>query len=420
MKNIITVLIALLYLINADNTVPFFPNCYKDDNIQHSLDIGIAVDFGTYTQITQNVKTEDKRKVLEQEIENKISIAKVVYKKQFNIILKVSDIQIGDDKSPLPLSRSNYLGTCTSAVGAFEEMNKWNLDNFDKTGYWMLFSNCFTGITGVSYTGSICGSSNSGVSAFDWLDFAHELGHGIGAGHTFGDGGIMDYGDGKYNGTVQFYPGLKDTICPFLDYVSTRCPKYFKKMTTEQLCGDGILSGNEQCECLNFSKKCGSCINCQTTQKCSSSNFIVRNPYQDSIVSVNSNELSDKKCCINGVVSGPKTLCTNNIDVCSDYGRCQKVCSKGFGINTKVCGFDSSGCMQGCVFTNKCRFDLTIGNDLISTVPDNTSCIIGNTKGQCLSGKCIIKPVACNKITIKNKCILNKCKWCSRKCKTKC
>ena len=44
-----------------------------------------------------------------------------------------------------------------------------------------------------------------------WTVNAHEAGHIFGAEHSFENGqgttgGIMDYGDGKYNGVYQFNP----------------------------------------------------------------------------------------------------------------------------------------------------------------------------------------------------------------------
>lgn len=422
MKSILLVLSLLFNVLASNDTiVPFFPGCYKDDDVQHSLDIGIIIDFGTYTQVVNSGK------LINDEIEYVISTAKVVYKQQFNIVLKINKIIIGDENSPLPLSRSNYLNTCTNAIGAFNEIGMWNKYQ-NQTGYWMLLSNCFSRITGVSYVGSVCGDSNGGVSRFDWLDFAHELGHGIGSSHTFRNGGIMDYTNGKYNGIVQYYPGSKDQICPFLNHLSVSCPKYFKKMAGTQECGDGILSGTETCECLDGSKKCGTkksgCINCQTIQKCSSVDFIMRN--KDSVVvSVNKNELADPKCCINGSYFA-KTLCSNNIDVCTKYGRCSKVCSKALGPRSKVCGFEEGGCMQGCIYNDNCRYDLSQPGvsgtvKFISTVDDNTQCILDNKPGTCLSGKCIldpivVDPVVCKNIKNKKNCIFNKCKWYSRKC----
>jgi len=60
-----------------------------------------------------------------------------------------------------------------------------------------------------------------------WLNFAHELGHLLGAGHSFENGqstgGIMDYGDGTLNGAHQFHTFRREEICNFLDSIVNQC-----------------------------------------------------------------------------------------------------------------------------------------------------------------------------------------------------
>lgn len=387
--------------------VPFVPNCYTDDIIPRQLDIGVVVDYG----ISEGKSLSE----IKNAVDDVMSVGKIMYKQQLNIVLNVAKLVIGNEKSPLPLSRSNRLGTCTSATAAFEELNLWNQNNYGNVSYWILFSTCFSGITGVSYTGSICGNSNAGVASFDWYNFAHELGHGIGATHTFGSGGIMDYGSGKYNSVVQFNPIQRTEICSFLNYVEARCPKYFRKMSKSEECGDGIVSGTETCECLDRSKKCGACVNCSTKQLCSSKTFVVKR-LNDTDVAVTKKALSDSKCCVNGVQAPAMTLCSNGYDVCSEFGTCTKACSNAFGISTKVCGFQQGGCMQGCMFGNKCRYDITVSDSLTSIVKNGTTCSMNGRNGKCESGTCKLNPIVCKNVKLKKNCLKFKCKWKNRKC----
>jgi len=61
--------------------------------------------------------------------------------------------------------------------------------------------------------------SNPTSAESNWQTFAHELGHQLGAGHSFEEGtgntgGIMDYGDGKLNGIYQFHTKYrKEQMC---------------------------------------------------------------------------------------------------------------------------------------------------------------------------------------------------------------
>jgi len=91
---------------------------------------------------------------------------------------------------------------------------------------------------GKAYIRGLCRSPNgAGVtkshSSSPWRIFAHELGHNLGAEHTFQNGvgrtgGIMDYGNFRVDGTIQFNTRYsKGEICSFLNSVVSRCSGNF-------------------------------------------------------------------------------------------------------------------------------------------------------------------------------------------------
>ncbi len=363
--------------------VPFFPGCYPNDDAVHVMNVTVVLDKSLASATLSDV-------------ERVVSVARVVFLSQLNVRIRIQTVERLDWE-------------CDNAVGDFYALNEWNGENkWRDTAYRMMLSKCFSGITGVAYVGSVCSSQNAGVAFWDWLDFAHEMGHALGALHTFGRGGIMDYSNGVYDGSIQMYPGLRADVCPYLAYAVPRCTKHVGVQATG--CGDGVLGEHEECECVEVGKtKCGSCVDCKTKAKCSSE-FAVRRdsgpPYAA--------EASNPTCCPNETpVNKPKTKCSG-VDVCSGAA-CVQVCSRGFGKSTEPCGFDEMGCKQGCAFNKKCRWDLTMfDGSHLSHVPNGTRCVGG---GVCLGGECS-KP-ACSTFKKRGKCPPTYCKWTNRKCALK-
>ena len=396
----IKILVLLLYSIGVNSSpntgiIKFFPGCYPNDTITHTFKMDIAIDYGLYQSITNGMigaSTGQKKTEVTAQVQTMFAVGKLFFLEQLNVLLEINNIFIGNNTSPLPLSRSTYNGTCTSALGAFTETNNWNAEyNLNNAGFTTLISNCFSGVDGVSYEGSICSSSNSAnVASFSYLVFFHELGHAFGALHTFENGigttgGIMDYGNGIYNGVIQFHPLNKITICPFLTTVIESNCKYFQPIKMNSTCGDGILEKEEQCECLNMSKKCDKCVNCKTSVECSSSNFVIRYKNTPDTVVADSSLLSDPLCCVNNVLKS-KTLCGNKLNVCGVNGICTPICTQYLEWNNPNCGFNTNGCMLNGV----CRWDLIFVDDfgnknLISNLPNGTKC---SSIGTCSNGIC--------------------------------
>ena len=115
---------------------------------------------------------------------------------------------------------ANYGVHCTTTIDdMLTALTNWRTASKAKNqAIWHQFTNCYPspGMVGLAYVGALCSSYGTGVSSWTathWLVAAHELGHNMGAQHTFQNGqgttgGIMDYGDGDYpigSGVYQFY-----------------------------------------------------------------------------------------------------------------------------------------------------------------------------------------------------------------------
>jgi hypothetical protein len=382
----------ITYLNKLTGVYEFFPHCYRDDNVLNSFKLSFALDYGVFLKLGSTKAVID-------ELENQVALMRLVYMQQLNIRLDILNVFIGKSTSQVPLNR--YGDTCKQVLGVQSEFYQW-VNNYNQpSSLWMLLSYCFQGITGISYIGSICSSNSNNIANFDWLTMAHELGHAFGAYHTFQNGvgttgGIMDYGDGKYNGVYQFHPANKVEICPFVDYLKNTPGYETCVQVVSSTCGDGILSKHEECECTASTYnvpvvKCGKrnkpmCIGCKLTKpvECSAADFIIG--YNDSLefVSINNaGAISGTECCVKNKLKGPKTLCNHGMNVCANHGACIEFCTKYFGQGTPNCGFDASGCNLGCFTEGIC-----INQKLYTNLPDGTSCFLNGIVGKCVSGKC--------------------------------
>jgi len=162
--------------------------------------------------------------------ENMMSLTNLVYESQLSVHLSIGTFLMPSewgggmnmDVRPCPTDISGRLDTFRKY--AYSTLHP----KYAGHGTWAQLTDCFrpvAGLTtvGLAYVNVVCKSSYSQLvttqtGSSSWMIFAHELGHNFGAGHSFEDGqgttgGIMDYGDGKFQGVYQFHPYRKKEMC---------------------------------------------------------------------------------------------------------------------------------------------------------------------------------------------------------------
>ncbi|KJE89186.1 hypothetical protein CAOG_00706 [Capsaspora owczarzaki ATCC 30864] len=325
---------------DSRRTVSKWADCFTNSNTQLStLTQSVAVDYGLYLDwggSASAVKTK---------IAETMATTNVVYNTQVGVFLKLGlvvlksslDSTAWNQKPSTPGQR-----TCTNDINkVLTDFTSWRQTRpaSEPYGLWHLFTNCFppSGTVGLAYVGTLCSStSNTGVSSDSsqfWITHAHETGHNFGAQHTFGFGGIMDYGDGKYLGEYQFYTAQnKAEMCTEIQstLASTSVPSCWTPYSPT--CGNGVVEPSEECD---VSSSC--CKNCKLTS---------------------GSQCATGTCCSACKFSPPTTVCSvmdgvAATGVCVE-GTCYKSgCSKYS--NVKPCPAGGVSSTNPCLY--RCRFD---------------------------------------------------------------
>lgn len=162
-----------------------------------------------------------------------VSDSNVMYLGHMNIEWRIDTVLSGNNVPGFNFNEAPTTPgqkTCPSRMGASQRLNSfraWRTQNYPNTiGAFHLMTDCHppSGTIGIAYVGALCSVYGVGLTSWTgsttWETVAHELGHNFGSGHTFDvvntrgvNGGIMDYGDGVYEGEHQFHTVHKDEVC---------------------------------------------------------------------------------------------------------------------------------------------------------------------------------------------------------------
>lgn len=396
-----------------DGMYAFTPGCYPGDEARRRLTIGVALDSG----------------VSDNDAELALSNTKLLYLRQFNIILDVDDGIVSWDNPP----------PCTRDYSQrLSQFGEWSLSQTSK-GLWHLVTNCWPppGTVGIAGLGTLCvDGSNVGITSLSgtstWVIMAHEMGHTLGATHSFENGmghtgGVMDYGNIYYNGVIQFHPLKRDNICPLLT-ARAGCAHFTPEGSPGGECGNMLLEEGEECECLDSSPSCRGCNECKLSDsdaKCSTKEFVIR---RSGVVEAISKEmLSSSECCIDGKIMDGTRTCGYG-GACYN-GKCMRLCSR-YGLSS--CPVTEGGCRQPCGPECIDSLQTQISKVFISYLPDNAPC--ANGKGVCRDGLCSVSAsnsIPCPMVNIKQcpkqskiDCLYKspwryRCYYCNGKCRAR-
>lgn len=202
------------------------------------MKIGAAIDVTAWKKYGSRVK---------QYVAQIVQDASVIYSAQMHIELKLHSLKAYSSNSGAPSGWAS--SSCPEIGNQLESLTKDTRSRSFAAAY-HLFTGCGNGYgtVGLAWIGTVCNSGNyqTGVNQLverrgqtvpesSWLIFAHELGHNIGAGHSFEKGqgrtgGIMDYGDGKLTSEFQFNTKYRQKeVCKTLNSRVGNCKGMFAK-----------------------------------------------------------------------------------------------------------------------------------------------------------------------------------------------
>ncbi|KAF2762191.1 hypothetical protein EJ05DRAFT_200296 [Pseudovirgaria hyperparasitica] len=354
--------------------------------------VGVAYDCNYLAEFNSNTSA------VSDNIIDVMNSASDIYERTFNITLGLKSIT----SSPACSSSSGspaWNVPCSQNINIEQRLNlfsQWRGEQSDNNSHWTLLSTCATdSAVGLAWLGQACiqgSQANGGNSAetvaganvvyrtggggSEWQIIAHETGHTFGAVHdctsqTCSDGTTVNaqqccplqstsncdaqaqfiMNPSTSNGISAFSQCTIGNICSAFSRrsVSTSCFTNNRDVTlvTGQQCGNGIVEGDEQCDC-------GGADNCGNNACCDGATCRFRN----NAVCDDANE----PCCSSCQLASSSTVCRASTGECDPEERC-----------------------SGTAAT--CPTDVQ--------TPDGTSC---SNNLQCTSGQCTSRDMQCKTV----------------------
>ncbi|KAF1851957.1 ADAM 8 precursor [Cucurbitaria berberidis CBS 394.84] len=384
--------------------------------------VGVAVDC-TYIQSFNRDKNLTQQNVIRQ-----MNAASELFESTFNISLGLANLIVPEAECPTSQQQATpWNQGCSGNIKIQDRLNlfsQWRGQQNDQYSHWTLLSTCNTGsAVGLAWLGQACtsgsqgnnGKSNETVAganvvirtSTEWQVIAHETGHTYGAVHdctadqcansnivnsqqccplsagtcNAGAGFIMNPSTAE--GITRFSACSIGNVCSALlrNSVKSSCFTNNKDVTTitGQTCGNGIVEGDEQCDC-------GGDTGCANNKCCDPKTC----KFKNSAVCDDSNE----DCCRDCKFAPANTVCRKSVGECDPQETCTgsgPYCPKD---QTKE---DGAGCGNGmscasgqCTSRDmQCKTVMgsyTKGNDTYAC--DNSNCMLSCASPQFGSNVC--------------------------------
>jgi len=384
--------------------------------------VGVAADC-TYVQSFNRDRNQTQQNIIQQ-----INQASELFESTFNISLGLANVVVTEADCPTSQQSSTpWNQGCSSSITIQDRLNQfsqWRGQQSDTYSHWTLLSTCNTGsAVGLAWLGQACttGSQRNSGSAgetvaganvvirtsTEWQVIAHETGHTYGAVHdcdtaqcsnanlvsaqqccplsastcNAGEGFIMNPSTAR--GITRFSACSIGNICAALgrNSVKSGCLTNNRNIgtITGQTCGNGIVEGDEQCDC-------GGASGCGNNQCCDPGTCKFRN----NAVCDDSNE----DCCRNCQYASASTVCRPSVGECDPQETCNGTSPYCPEDKTKNDG-DSCGnglrCASGqCTSRDQqCKTVMgsyTQGNDTYAC--DNSNCMLSCASPEFGRGVC--------------------------------
>jgi hypothetical protein len=372
--------------------------------------VGVAADC-TYVQSFNRDKNQTQQNIIAQ-----INQASELFESTFNISLGLANVVVTEPDCPTSQQSSTpWNQACSSSITIQDRLNQfsqWRGQQSDSFSHWTLLSTCNTGsAVGLAWLGQACTSGsqkNSGSAGevvaganvvvrttTEWQVIAHETGHTYGAVHdctadqcansqlvssqqccplsqqtcSAGEGFIMNPSTAR--GITRFSACSIGNICSALgrNSVKSGCLSNNRGVTsiTGQTCGNGIVEGDEQCDCGGASG-CGNNKCCDPTTCKFRTNAVCDDANED--------------CCRNCQFASANTVCRPGVSACDPQETCNgtspycpedkhkpdgESCGNGLSCASGICTSRDQQCKT-------VMGSYTSGNDTYAC--DNSNCML--------------------------------------------